>query len=404
MSLRWNLVALIFIAVLVLPFIISNWGYAQGFDRSLVTFYIMGSSQCPHCTSQLNFFAHNYPNNVYFCDIASSQACLNQAAAWINFSGFPDAIPQTFVLYNRTYLLGIVIGEVTNQTFWEGILSAGINQTGFPIYYGTQLLGYVNATPTQQKLIIDNFLFPSTTTTTAPTTNTSSYPVQKGSSFLATLVSLAFSDAINICIITVYSLLLVSIAASKSKKSAALSGIAFSIGIFTGYLALGLGLLQLISLAGGIPVIAVKYILLIYGVFLVLYAGYSYITNSRECKICKENENAGKAGVTKNIERWVAKNPVFHFFLGVGFSILLIPCSAGPYIVFVAVLSSMQGIAKILYLLVYDIIFVAPLLVVLEIIVLTSKKIPEQKLATARRIVLVVAGIALIILSLFLYS
>ncbi|MEM0114398.1 MAG: hypothetical protein QW039_01865 [Fervidicoccaceae archaeon] len=367
---------------------------------SEVTFYEFGQSTCPHCTALLNLFAQNFPNNTYFCDIATSQSCLVRFYSWTNFSGFPLSVPQTFVIYNNTYILGIVLGEVENVTFWSNIANSKPSETQFPVYIGDTLWGYINGSSVAQKFIIDTFLYPAhSVTTTQPPSSTTAQTGEGISyrSFLATLASLAVTDAVNICVISIYTLLLITIATRKSKTKAALSGLMFTLGVFFGYILLGLGLLKVISSFGGVPSQIMRYILIAYGFLLLATSIYSQIRKMK-CKVCREEE--GFLGKLFSVGRWAEKSPALHFIFGLILSIALIPCSAGPYVVFLAMLSSISGVAKLLYLLAYVMIFVAPLFIFLEIVVLTMRAIPQEKVSLVRNIVALIAGILLIIVAL----
>jgi len=369
-----------------------------------ITFYEMGESTCPHCAALLNLFAQNFPNNTYFCDIATNQACLVRFYSWTNFSSFPPSVPQTFVLYNKTYILAIVVGEVDNVTFWTNIANSTPSESQFPVYVGQQLWGYINATQVAQQYIIDTFLYPSQTAAPSPPTNTTAQTSMQvaGSaisfrSFIATLASLAVTDAVNICVISIYTLLLLTIATRKSKRMAAVSGLLFAAGVFTGYMLLGIGLLRIIAALGEIPAIIMRYILAAYGVLLLTSSIYSFVKKSR-CKVCKDD--GGFLGRAFSAEKWIERSPALHYIFGLLLSIALIPCSAGPYIVFLVMLSSIAGIARFLYLLLYVLIFVAPLLVFLEVVILAMKSIPQHKVATVRNIIVPIAGLLLILVAL----
>lgn len=365
-----------------------------------VTFYEFGESTCPHCTALLNLFAQNFPNNTNFCDIVTNQACLIRFSSWINFSSFPPNVPQTFVVYNRTYILAIVLGEVDNATFWSNIGNSAPSDLQFPVYAGEQLWGYINATAAAQQFIINTFLYPPQVTNTTTYTQTSTQ-APGGSisykSFITTLASLAITDAVNICVFSIYSLLLLTIATRKSRKKAAVSGILFTAGVFTGYMLLGLGLLKVISSFGGVPSQIIRYILIVYGAILVADSLYTYMKR-KKCQICKEER--GFLGKFFSAEKWIERSPALHYIFGLLLSIALIPCSAGPYVVFLIMLSSITGIAKLLYLLVYVLIFVAPLLIFLEVIILAMKSVPEDKVAIVRSIITPIAGLLLIAIAL----
>jgi len=172
-----------------------------------VIFYEMGESTCPHCSALHNLFVQNFPNNTYFCDIATSQDCLVRFYSWINISSFPLSVPQTFVVYNRTYILAIVIGEVENVTFWTNLANSAPNETRFPVYYGDQLAGYINANQTIQQYIIDTFLYPSQATTSSPPTNTTTQAITQNTENIINSKSIIITLVITVlavCFISLY--------------------------------------------------------------------------------------------------------------------------------------------------------------------------------------------------------
>lgn len=153
---------------------------------------------------------------------------------------------------------------------------------------------------------------------------------------LTLTASLALSDSINPCTIYLYIVLLAASAiATWSRGSTsthvARVGSAFILAVALGYSLLGIGLLKVLWL---VP----KYILAIVGIAFGLWVVLSAAMGV--------SKGVGREYMFKLIPR-AAESAAMSFILGFLASVTLLPCSAGPYIVFLGIISTIPIILAI---------------------------------------------------------
>jgi cytochrome c biogenesis protein CcdA/glutaredoxin len=173
------------------------------------------------------------------------------------------------------------------------------------------------------------------------------------------VIAAAAVDAINPCAFAVLIILLTTILATKKRKRALMSGLAFSLSIYIAYFLMGLGLFSAIQAAGVTrtfySVVAVLAILV--GLFnLKDYMWY------------------GKWFVMEVPPSWRPKMKMLlksvtsvpgAFLVGFVVSLFLLPCTSGPYIVILGLLAHATTRAyAISLLLLYNFIFIIPMLVI----------------------------------------
>jgi len=173
-------------------------------------------------------------------------------------------------------------------------------------------------------------------------------------SLIALVTSLALSDSINPCTLYLYLLLLVSaslITLSKEpmKKHVLGVGLIFIIAVMIGYIMLGLGLLTAISF---IP----KYVFIAVGIGFGLWTIISALKGKGRI-ISKEK-------ILGFIPR-ASESLLMSGLLGLLATFTLLPCSAGPYIVFIGIMSRLPKLSAIGLLLYYNVLFVMPLIALL---------------------------------------
>ncbi len=186
---------------------------------------------------------------------------------------------------------------------------------------------------------------------------------------LSLVVVSAAIDSINPCAIGVLILMVSVVMGGKGsvRKLLTLGGL-YVFAIFLTYLLAGLGLIYFLS---KIPLVVAEYLSLIVG-GLVIFAGIleikdyfwygkgvslqipSYFSN----KIHKFSKNLTVPGV---------------MFLGAFIAGVELPCTGAPYLAIITVLSLNFNFAAFLLLILYNIIFVLPLLVILVLVALGTK-------------------------------
>ncbi|OYT51468.1 MAG: hypothetical protein B6U76_11040 [Desulfurococcales archaeon ex4484_217_2] len=202
---------------------------------------------------------------------------------------------------------------------------------------------------------------------------------------LSLVVLMSALDSINPCTFAIYTTLLImtSTLHGKDYRHVKNIGLAFIVGVFITYYALGLGLLTIIGFFEIIPKI-IGISALILGTYLIL----ANLTSGR-CEI--------KVRHLKMLRK--AVNPYFAFLAGAFLSLTLLPCSGGPYIVTLLFMEKFKlpYIYKYGLLLLYNTIFVLPL-----ILILTGLYHVEKAIKGKERLIRTIEGIILACLGLFI--
>ena len=172
----------------------------------------------------------------------------------------------------------------------------------------------------------------------------------------------AAADSVNPCTFAVLVLLLgtLLVAERKGRKLLVLkAGFAFTIAIYVSYFLMGIGIFSAIQ-AAGIQrpfIIAVSSLAILLG----LWNMKDYFAYGKWFTI--EVPQRWRP-IVKRLTMSVVSVPGA-FFVGVLDSLFLLPCSSGPYIAILALLSKTTTRTEgVLYLLLYNLIFVLPLVVI----------------------------------------
>jgi len=182
----------------------------------------------------------------------------------------------------------------------------------------------------------------------------------KVSFLLPAVVAGALADSVNPCEFAVLILLLTAILASSSPRRALKAGLLFSLAIFISYLLMGLGLYKALSW-GNLP----RFFLTAIGILAIVLGIFNL----------KDYFWYGKGGFLMEVPMsWRPRlktlisrvaSPIGAFFIGFLVSLFLLPCTSGPYIVILGMLSQRTLFAQALaYLIFYNIIFILPMLLI----------------------------------------
>lgn len=181
---------------------------------------------------------------------------------------------------------------------------------------------------------------------------------------LITVITTAAIDAVNPCAIGVLILMIsVIIASGSSRKRLILLGSLYVFSIFIVYLVAGLGLTYFFH---NIPLVLTLYLSVAVGLFIILaglveikdyfwYGAWFSLTipASFAKKIHTYSERATIPGVV---------------LLGAFVSAVELPCTGAPYLAIITILSQHFDFTAFLMLIIYNIIFVFPLLVILALV------------------------------------
>ncbi len=177
---------------------------------------------------------------------------------------------------------------------------------------------------------------------------------------LPLVLSAAAVDAINPCAFAVLIILMVTILSSGQRRRALFSGLAFAVAIYISYLLMGLGLYQALTTVG----FSRWFIKFIAALALILgllnlkdffwYGGGGFIM---------EVPLSWRPKLKSLISS--ITSPIGAFLIGFLVSLFLLPCTSGPYIVILGMLSQKETFVSALgWLLFYNAIFILPMIII----------------------------------------
>lgn len=219
--------------------------------------------------------------------------------------------------------------------------------------------------------------------------------------FIWIMLPAALADSINPCAFAVMFILLNSVLTnSKSTTRVILTGLSFVTAIFISYFVMWLGLFSaLASSTSAITVQKIAWTLWIIVWLLNLKDFFWY----------------GKWGFAF----WVPKtwkpamfkivsgitSPIGAFFIWILISLFLLPCTSGPYITITSMISASwtEHFAAILYLLIYNLIFILPLIGIILLVATGFASVKDLQKKRNQNIRLIHGVIWLLMLGLGLY-
>lgn len=174
---------------------------------------------------------------------------------------------------------------------------------------------------------------------------------------LLTITSLALVDAINPCTLAVQLLLISTLLGTKGRKSALIGGILFSVTIFVMYFLYGIGLLTFLYAFGIDWVIKVvlKSLLAILAVLEIL-AYFRYKPGALSVEMPMKLRPLAKKLLSS------VENPLVAIPAAALCSVLLLPCSSGPYAAALLTLRTLSSFVAIPLMLYYNSIFILPMI------------------------------------------
>jgi cytochrome c biogenesis protein CcdA/glutaredoxin len=215
---------------------------------------------------------------------------------------------------------------------------------------------------------------------------------------LLTIIAAALVDSINPCAIAVLLILISALIVSGGKKKAIKAGLAFTVSIYFSYLLFGLGLMSALQISGLSFWFhqIVGYFAIAIGIFNLKdyfwYGGGGFVI---------EIPRSWRPSVNKILQG--VTTPIGAFAVGFVISLFELPCTGGPYIFILGLLSEqMTQIAAIPILLLYNLFFVLPLLVITFLVFAGFTNIEKTKQWKEKNIrkLHLVTGIVMVILGL----
>jgi len=198
-----------------------------------------------------------------------------------------------------------------------------------------------------------------------PATQTQEEGKKLRSFTLTKIISLATVDAINPCALAVLTLILLTILtySPKKKKDVLLAGLLFSLAVFIMYLFYGLVIIKSFQLIQALTSIR----LLLYKIL----GGAAIIIGILNIKDFIRYKPGGfltemPLWLRPKMQNFLFKitSPKGAFVIGALVTLFLLPCTIGPYIITGGILSSLVLIKTIPWLLLYNIIFILPMITI----------------------------------------
>ncbi len=330
----------------------------QGVSAAQVDVHVFYGKGCPHCEQAMAFFeglddpeVRLFTYEVYFDQ--ENRVMLEQLAKTYNttISGVPTMFigDQVFVGFDNTL----------QEELQKKILSCEQTPCQDP-------LEKITATST----VVDKLTIPA-------------------------VISAAAVDAINPCAFAVLIILITTILASKHRKRTLFAGLAFSASIFISYFLMGIGLYSAIGAAGigHTFFIIVSILAILIGIFNLkdyLWYGKWFVM---------EVPLSWRPRLKAVIKRVTSVPGAF--ITGFVVSLFLLPCTSGPYIVILGLLSQIASRQYAMsLLLLYNFIFIIPMLLITLAIycgITTTERAEEWRTKRLQSLHLI-AGIILILL------
>jgi len=187
---------------------------------------------------------------------------------------------------------------------------------------------------------------------------------------LTKITGLALADAVNPCVIAILTIVLITILMQnpEKRKKVLHAGLAFTASIFIGYFFYGLIIIQFFKTFAEFTSSFSAY----------LYKGlaiFAMILGALNIKDYFDYKPGGIATEMPMFMRPHAKLLIKKitstkgaFFIGIFVTIFLLPCTIGPYIIASGLLSKINFLQSIPWLLYYNLIFILPMLIIVGII------------------------------------
>jgi len=182
---------------------------------------------------------------------------------------------------------------------------------------------------------------------------------------VAKILSLAAVDAVNPCALAVLTLMLISIITynPEKKRNILLAGLAFALSVFVMYIFYGLVIIkffQVVSALTNVRLLLYKIlgaVAIILGV-LNIKDFIKYTPGSLGTEMPMSLRPLAKKIISK------VTSPRGAFVIGAFVTIFLLPCTIGPYIIAGGILSVLETLKTLPWLLIYNAIFVLPMLAI----------------------------------------
>ena len=195
---------------------------------------------------------------------------------------------------------------------------------------------------------------------------------------IAKVVSLAAVDAINPCALAVLTMMLIAIITYNPKKRMNIvwSGLAFSAAVFVMYMIYGIFIIRSFQLVQGITEIRI-WLYKILGLAAIILG-----TLQMKDFLFYKPGGVGTEmpmGLRPKVQKIISgiTSPCGAFGVGLFVTLFLLPCTIGPYVILGGMLSFMEILKTIPMLIMYNLIFIAPMIIITGIVYFGLSKVED---------------------------
>jgi len=371
-------------AIIILFLILSlNGVLAQ--DQSMkyeVHLHIFYGQGCPHCSSLLSFLESiedKYPTlKVYKHEVYQDDEGRELFEELSNrFDTQIEGVPTSFI--NDRVIVGF--SNDISKTLEEEINKCLIESCGNPIektnYENVEQIIGDSSPSSEKKKNIEKLTIP-------------------------IVIAAAAVDAINPCAFAVLIILMTAALSIADKRRALKFGLAFTISIYISYFLMGLGLFSILQATG----LSHKFYIFvtILAVLVGLFNIKDYFWYGKG--FLMEVPLSWRPTMKKVIKS--ATSPLGAFLVGFVVSLFELPCTGGPYIVILGLLAKeVTRTTGIMYLLLYNLVFVSPLIILSLIIykgLSTTEKLEKIRQGKLRLLHLIAGLLMLTIAGIMILS
>jgi len=196
---------------------------------------------------------------------------------------------------------------------------------------------------------------------------------------LISIITLALVDAINPCAIAVMVIVLLTLLTQhpEKEKAALKGGLAFTLAVFILYFLYGLIMVQFFSHVIPNTGSFSSYIFKGFGIFAIILG----ILNFKDYLSYKPGSFMTEMPLSMRprMKIWIKRitSTKGAFLIGIIVTLFLLPCTIGPYIIASAQLSTITFIQSIPWFLVYNLIFIIPMIAITLIIYFGLKTVHD---------------------------
>ena len=182
---------------------------------------------------------------------------------------------------------------------------------------------------------------------------------------IAKIASLAAVDAVNPCALAVLTLMLVAILTYNPKKrtNVLLAGFGFTLSVYFVYLFYGVVIIRFFQIVQALTMIRI-YLYKILGIGAVILG----LLNIKDFIRYKPGGIATEMplSIRPKVRKLILgiTSPKGAVLVGVFVTIFLLPCTIGPYVIAGGILSALEILKTIPWLLFYNLIFVSPMIAI----------------------------------------